>query len=252
MIVVPVSGGKDSQACLKMAVEKHGAAAVLGVFCDTQWEHPITYAHIDRLRSLYGVKVETISAGSVPDEVRKRGQFPGGTTRFCTDNLKIKPTKKFLRDLAKKRRFWETIDVWYGMRSDESRDRANRYAAIDPDRVYNPHQVMASKYPRYFGTKLGIRFRLPIINWTSAQVFEYLGGDENPLYAQGHDRVGCFPCLVSGDKAKEKAFFHDDFGTEQFRTVSQLGKEIGKSVWTSKGCNRKYEGELSPCTICTI
>lgn len=35
-IVVPVSGGKDSQACLKMVVEQFGADQVIGLFCDTR------------------------------------------------------------------------------------------------------------------------------------------------------------------------------------------------------------------------
>ncbi len=48
-IVVPVSGGKDSQACLKMAVSEVGADHVIGLFCDTQFEHPLTYAHVKKL-----------------------------------------------------------------------------------------------------------------------------------------------------------------------------------------------------------
>lgn len=34
--VVPVSGGKDSQACLKMASQMFEPGEVVGLFCDTQ------------------------------------------------------------------------------------------------------------------------------------------------------------------------------------------------------------------------
>lgn len=249
MIIVNVSGGKDSQACLKMAVKERGSENVIGLFNDTQWEHPLTYGHIATMRDLYDVKIVTISAGSVPDQVRKYKRFPDGKSRFCTDNLKIQPSKAFLKEFAKTNK---GVEVWLGVRSDESHQREKRYAAFDPEKRYYPHQVMPSKYPRYLGLKLGIRIRLPILHWSTAQVLEYLDGQENPLYRQGFDRVGCFPCLVGGDRSKEKAFFHDEFGENQFRIVAKLGQEIGRSVWTSKGCSRKYTEELTACDICSI
>ena len=45
-VVVPISGGKDSQACLKLALQDYDKSQVMGLFCDTQFEHPFTYAHI--------------------------------------------------------------------------------------------------------------------------------------------------------------------------------------------------------------
>ena len=75
---------------------------------------------------------------------------------------------------------------------------------------------------------------MPIIDWSSKEVFELLGEEKNPLYKQGFDRVGCFPCLAGGDKWKEKAFNHDDFGREQYKKVLWLSQEINKSIWTSK------------------
>lgn len=79
--IVPVSGGKDSQACLKMAVEAFGAESVLGLFCDTKFEHPKTYDHVKRMSKLYGVEIETICDGDVLSKSRKYGRFPGGGAR---------------------------------------------------------------------------------------------------------------------------------------------------------------------------
>ena len=37
--VVPISGGKDSQCCVKLALQKFDKSEILGVFCDTKFEH---------------------------------------------------------------------------------------------------------------------------------------------------------------------------------------------------------------------
>lgn len=233
-VVVPVSGGKDSQACLKIAVGLVGADRVLGLFCDTQFEHPKTYAHVDYIAELYGVKIEKITAGSVEEKVLKYKRFPGGGARHCTDELKIVPSKLFYKELAEKQGGFQ---VFYGMRFDESSERAARYKGKLREELYQPHEVM-SKYPHYLG-KMGVQFRMPIIDWSTEEVFDFLEGKENPLYSEGHGRVGCFPCLAAGDEAKEKAFGHDDFGRSQRIKVMQLEDAIGKDIFTSKGgCQR--------------
>lgn len=230
-IVVPVSGGKDSQACLKMAVSEVGADHVLGLFCDTQFEHPLTYAHVKKLSGLYNVRIETVTAGSVDEKVLKYGRFPGGGARHCTDELKIKPTKLFLSDHSLKH---GGVIVYYGMRSDESHERRERYAQKTHDDLYAPHEIMPSKYPKYLA-KRGIMFKLPILDWSTAEVMDYLQGKHNPLYDAGMPRVGCFPCLAAGDTYKEKAFAHDDFGRSQRIRVKNLEDQIGRSVFNSAG-----------------
>jgi len=118
-ILVPISGGKDSQASLKLALAFHPAEHVRALFCNTQFEHPLTYAHVEKLRTLYGnIQVDTVTAGSVEGECIKQGRFPGGGARFCTKDLKIIPTKKYCKALAEQQ--GEGFEVWYGMRFDES------------------------------------------------------------------------------------------------------------------------------------
>lgn len=260
-VLVPVSGGKDSQATLKLALQHYPAHEVLGLFCDTQFEHPLTYAHITWMEQRYGVRIERVTAGSVEEQVLKHGRFPGGGARFCTEELKIWPTKRFCKQLAeeqgsrignKRRKVAASqaggFEVWYGMRSDESTERNKRYAGKVCDEVYPPHEVLA-KYPQYLA-KLGVMFRLAVLDWTEADVFDFLAGEENPLYDDGFDRVGCFPCLASGDAWKEKAFQHDDFGRGQSAKVIRLSPVIGKSIWTSKGGKARNEG--AGCAVCSI
>lgn len=245
-IIVPVSGGKDSQACLKLATQQHGSENVLGLFCDTQWEHPVTYNHVDNLRSLYKVEIVTVTGGSVPEKTLKYKRFPGGGARHCTDELKIRETRIFLNEYSKK---VSPVEVWYGMRTGESSERSKRYADKIENALYMPHEVMPRKYPKYLA-KQGVRFKLPILDWATEDVFEFLNGEQNPLYAQGFDRVGCFPCLAGGDESKERAFQFDEFGRKQYEQVIILSEQIGKSIWTSKGGKERNEG--SGCSICSI
>lgn len=247
--VVPISGGKDSQASLKLALEHFDRSEILGLFCDTQFEHPVTYAHIAWMAEYYGVKVETVCSGDVLSKSKRYGRFPGGGARHCTDELKIQPTKRFIKALAEE--LGHGFELWYGMRSGESSARAARYAGKLNDELYQPHEVMPSKYPQYLG-KLGIRFRLCILDWTEEEVIKFIGWEQlNPLYHEGFPRVGCFPCLASGDKWKEKAFAHDEFGAFQLIRVRQVSVEIGKSIWTSKGGKARNEADPG-CLVCAI
>jgi 3'-phosphoadenosine 5'-phosphosulfate sulfotransferase (PAPS reductase)/FAD synthetase len=246
-VVVPVSGGKDSQACLKLAVEHYKADEILGLFCDTQFEHPLTYAHLDRMRSLYGVKIEILRAGSVPEKIRKYQRFPSFGSRFCTEELKIWPSKKAYTLLAEIK--GHGFEVWYGVRQAESAAREKRYAGKVGDDLYAPHEFMPGKYPKYLA-KLGVMFRVPVVEWSTQDVKDFVGPENlNPLY-KTFDRVGCFPCLAAGDGYKQDAFRHDAFGERQHQTVIVLEKEIGKSVWTSKAAKDRYAD--CGCAICAM
>lgn len=249
-ILVPISGGKDSQACLKLALQHYKPEEIRGLFCDTQFEHPLTYAHVENMRQRYGVQIDTVCAGSVEQQCLKHGRFPGGGARFCTEELKIWPTKKYCAELARKQ--WQGFEVWYGMRSDESTDRAKRYAGKVCDEVYAPHEVM-KKYPKYLA-HIGVMFRLAVLDWTERDVLEFLDGEENPLYAAGFSRVGCFPCMASGDPHKEMSFKHDAFGASQHAKVIRISAQIGKPIWTSKGgLARNAANDNGPgCALCAM
>lgn len=251
-VLVPISGGKDSQSCLKLALKAYHPHEILGLFCETQFEHPKTYAHVKHIGEMYGVKIETVCGGSVMEKSLKYKRFPGGGSRHCTDELKIRETRIFCKALAEKQGGFE---VWYGMRSDESSERKTRYAGKIGEDLYEPHEVLPNKYPKYLG-KMGVRFRLPILEWSTLDVLEFLDGEENPLYREGFGRVGCFPCLASGDQWKEKAFNHDDFGREQYAKVQDMSEQIKKLgglgiIWTSQeGMFRNESGQ--GCLICSI
>ena len=155
------------------------------------------------------------------------------------------------KELAEKQGGFE---VWLGMRTGESKQRNKAYKKNISTELYPPHEFGKS-FPKYL-EKLGVMFRLPILDWSEYDVFEFLNSEENPLYKMGSKRVGCFPCLASSDRNKEQNFAMDEFGKQQKELVFNLAKEIGKPVYTSKsGCRRNNENQddiFTGCSFCAI
>lgn len=50
-IIVSYSGGKDSTACLVLALQT--GLPVIAMFNDTKWEHPLTYQYIDDIMARF-------------------------------------------------------------------------------------------------------------------------------------------------------------------------------------------------------
>lgn len=250
--VVPISGGKDSQACLKLALNEFDRSEILALFCDTKFEHEITYKHVETICNLYQVELKVVNAGTVEEKIRKYKRFPGGGSRHCTDELKIVPAKKFYKELAKNQ--GAGFQVWLGMRFEESNERKLRYENKIDTELYEPHLVM-SKFPKYLA-KLGVLFRLPILDWTKGEVLASLKGQHNPLYNYGFDRVGCFPCMASGDKWKEKAFAFDETGRKHKAIMMKVAEDIKKPIWTSIGGsmrnNPDQQNLFEGCALCAI
>ena len=223
-IVVAVSGGKDSQACLQLALENYKNNEIIGLFNDTGWEHPETYNHIIFMQNYYNIEIIRTNKSTVEKEIIKAKMFPNAFSRFCTDRLKIVPSKIFYYELAKKQK--SGFEVWLGMRSDESVKRRIRYIGKVGTETYAPHEINKS-YPKYLH-KLGILFRLPILEWSSIDVLKYLNGKENKLYSNGFNRVGCFPCLASREQEHTNAFNYDAFGVQQKNRIEILELKIHK------------------------
>lgn len=241
--VVPLSGGKDSQSCAKLALKQFKPSEIIFLFCDTGFEHPITYAHVKKVSDDMGVLLITLSAGTVKEVCTKYKRFPGGGARHCTEELKIRPSKYFYKELANINGGFE---VWCGVRTDESPERAKRYQHKVSADLYAPHDFM-NKYPKYL-EKMGVMFRLPVLDWSKSEIFYFLEGKENPLYAEGFDRVGCFPCLASGDEHQMRAFYYDEVGRKHFAIAEQIAEIAGREVLTTK----KYRGQGPGCALCSI
>ena len=104
----------------------------------------------------------------------KKGALPNRRMRWCTQELKAFPAKKYLSTLD------DPLNV-VGIRAEESPSRAAM-----PEREYD--------------TEMDCEVWRPLIRWTLQDVIDIHKRHAlapNPLYMGSSLRVGCFPCIFS-------------------------------------------------------
>ena len=213
MIVVSLSGGKDSTATAILALETGHECRFF--FADTGHEHPLTYKYLNYLATRLQIRIDVVKADFSKQIYRKRevvrkkwvaegvvtsdqaeeiagrlvptgipfldlclwkGRFPSTKRKFCTEELKHYPLEMKLFDI-KKHNPYAYIESWQGVRKDESLSRSK----------------LAQHEPSEFA-----EIYRPIFYWTAKDVFNFIeksGVEINPLYRLGMNRVGCMPCI---------------------------------------------------------
>lgn len=177
IVVASVSGGKDS-AALSLWLTEQGIEH-RRVFADTGWEHQSTYEYLrGSLTAKLGPIDEVGYAGGMKALVTKKGMFPSRLRRFCTEELKVRPIMAYHRAIQDTE--GETVSA-VGIRRAESKARA---------------EMEEWEWNSDFDAETW----RPLIHWTEQQVIDIHtrhGLRPNPLYLQGAQRVGCFPCIFA-------------------------------------------------------
>ena len=72
-IIIQFSGGKDSLATLLWVINESGfkKESMGVVFCDTVWEHDITYEHIKEVIEKTGIKSTTLKSKKYVNKLPK-------------------------------------------------------------------------------------------------------------------------------------------------------------------------------------
>lgn len=207
-IYVFFSGGKDSQACLILASKKYGIDNIQAVFCDTGWENSVTYDHIHKVCDSMGVKLITIKSeryDGMVDLAIKKKRFPSTMARFCTEELKVKPSIDFVLNQD------SNVIIVEGIRGSESKRRSLMSNQCSYFKYYfEPYGHDKNGKPKYHTYR-----KKEVIEWTKKYnadierlVFDYSaqevidlivdnGQQPTPLYYNGFSRVGCFPCVMA-------------------------------------------------------
>jgi 3'-phosphoadenosine 5'-phosphosulfate sulfotransferase (PAPS reductase)/FAD synthetase len=180
-LIASLSGGKDSTA-MALWLKRKGIK-FKAIFLDTGWEAPETIAYLGELAEKLGQRIVKLRGPHTFESlVVRKGAFPHRKMRFCTQELKVKP---FLEWVHKTHGATEIVNA-VGIRAEESTRRA-QLSCIEP---------MAE-------TLGSIIVWRPLLRWTEQDVIDEhtrAGFPPNPLYLQGHRRVGCWPC-IAGSKA---------------------------------------------------
>ena len=210
-IIVTFSGGKDSLAAL-LWTREHLAKDFITVFCDTGWEHPLTYEYIEEIRQKLGLDLVILRSkkyDGMVDLAGKKKRWPSTRVRFCTDELKNKPVIDFLLDEVQ-----DDFIVIQGIRAAESASRAQMQAQCTYFKYYTqPYGTDKKGKPKYhtYRRKEILSFvehhaadvMRPVFDWSGQQVIDYIlsrGLKPNPLYRMGYKRVGCYPCIMASQR----------------------------------------------------
>ena len=224
IVFVSVSGGKDSTLTLALALEEYEGTdtPIVALFCDTDWEHPLTYQYLDQLEEHFRIKIHRLNGTSLPELIKKKSIFPSPRRRFCTSECKTVPTYEFYESIYFSFPF-RVAEVWQGIRRDESVSRRKT-------EEYTLQPFQKTRFGESF--PFALSYRYPILNLTEKEVFKELerrGVPINPLYQQGFKRVGCYPCFLSKKdiiQVIQRALEGDEFASKRLREMQLLDNSV--------------------------
>lgn len=175
-IAISFSGAEDV-VLIDMACQLKQPVQVFTL--DTGRLHPETYRFIEEVRNRYPIKLDIL----YPDPIAL-GQLVSAKGLFsfyedghqeCCALRKVEPLQRKV----------VTLDAWItGQRKDQSQETRQDLREVQEDERFSSdeHQI--------------IKFN-PLVNWTSAQVWDYIEAYQvpyNPLHKQGYRSIGCEPC----------------------------------------------------------
>jgi phosphoadenosine phosphosulfate reductase len=169
--------GAEDVALIDMAARLRRPFRVFSL--DTGRLHPETYQFMEKVRTHYGITIDTVApqADAVQAFVREKGLFSFYVDghKECCGIRKVEPLMRALAPL----RAWVT-----GQRKDQSPGTRSAVPVIQLDRTFGTAERPLVKFN-------------PLSFWTSQQVWAYIRDNEvpyNALHDRGFVSIGCEPC----------------------------------------------------------
>ncbi|NOQ35303.1 MAG: phosphoadenylyl-sulfate reductase [Methylococcaceae bacterium] len=175
-IAISFSGAEDV-ILIDMALQMKKNIQVFSL--DTGRLHPETYRFIEQVRKYYKIEIECLTPNPATLEklVKEKGLFSfyEDDHKECCGIRKVEPLRRKLSQL----------DAWItGQRKDQSLDTRQDIPEVQIDGAFSTDDNQLIKFN-------------PLLNWSSAQVWDYIEAYEvpfNPLHQQGFISIGCEPC----------------------------------------------------------
>lgn len=220
--VVSWSGGKDSTACMLIALKKIGRERMRFVMADTGNEDQAVFDYRKYIQLKLGVRIEIVKA-DFSDRIFAKRMFIARDQRSGRKKgKKIRWTNK-----AKRRALavlhpsgipFLDLCLWKGRfpsrKSQFCTEELKKYVITDYQQTLvaegfnvvswqgvrrdeSDNRKDALKSERL---EPGITAYRPLVDWSAMQVVSFIkskGVKMNPLYSEGFDRVGCMPCINS-------------------------------------------------------
>lgn len=264
--IISFSGGKDSLAAL-LYVRNNITKKFTVVFCDTGWEAPETLQYIQDIKKQLDLNLVVLKSkkydGFLDLAIQKK-RFPSSQSRFCTEELKIKPIIDYILEQK------DNLLIIDGIRATESPARALMQSQCTFFKYYfspilgangrsktdkkGKHKFFTyrKKDVEKFTNKYADDVLRPIFHWSGQDSIDYIkqnGLEPNPLYKKGFKRVGCFPCINHTHKDIKSMM---KFYPKRVEYLKKIEKETRHTLFTTNyipkwACsNRQYP------TICDI
>lgn len=228
VILVNISGGKDSQATLDVIVKAATKAGVpdrvVTVFADLgpEDEWPGTRELAAEHAAHYGLRHEVVyreivdehgelRQQTLTEHIEERGKWPDAARRYCTSDMKRAPIWKLMTRLAREQREAgiagrqvRILNVM-GMRAEESPHRRLMKPFSHDDAASNKTVRWVDEW-------------LPVHSWVKADVWARIaeaGTRPHPIYAKGMPRLSCRACVLAGKDALKLFVKLDPDGAER-------------------------------------
>ena len=173
---------------------------------DTGWEADETYTYLKEVLPRFVGDITWLKAPrQMEDLCIHKGMFPSRVRRFCTQQLKVFPMQKYLKQLD------DDVVNAVGIRRAESEARS---------------KMLEWEWSDGFDCEVW----RPLVNWTEQDVIDIHKQHScppNPLYLKGASRVGCWPCIFA---KKSEIRFIAEQDPERVIRISKLEERVGQDA----------------------
>lgn len=266
VVVVSVSGGKDSTATLLLATERIPKSRIFPAFADTGNEHEITYEYVRHLGRFTGLDIKWVKADFTEhwwkrrDYVRDVWPFPNPKKKTYPEGVppdvvarvlavfEKGPTGNPYLDLCiikgrfpSRRAQFCTDELKKQPLNAYTNELVMKYGTVESWQGVRSDESEARRDLCEWETKEELfKIHRPILKWNVQQVFakhKEHGLEPNPLYRMGMGRVGCMPRI---NAQKDEIFGiskrfpeHVDRIEEWERVVSEASKRSEATFFPS-------------------